>query len=733
MRAAAITLVVASAVIRAALAEPFPPPLAKRAVSDAIFTGAPSDQLSPKVATNGDMSLAAWYDARGQTVFASRVDAAGKVLDPLGVKICGHCWFLNEVLWNGESFEIVISAETLALVTPDMRVTIRQANVEWQYSYGAATTAGDVRLLYLDGNRAAIVDRNGILQSRKTIPGLSDRRAIAGTDGGFLLLRSVRDAPNAIPYLVSDRLDRDGNVISSKLTQLSLPDGSLAIAGGAGGFLVTRVESGVLSTYQLDADGVYTGKAYWLAIHAANVAVVRDDDRYLVSYQHDGIDSISEIDMAGSVTVHDYGTPAGHRSGIAVASFRGNRVLATSVDRKAGSGHDVFIRQLTPALEAADASLVTSGATRQASPGVAAAVNGFAVSWSEGGPGLQTHVFVRRFSKTGVPQDESPILVDAYPSDNWYGTLVSITANDETYVIAWLKGSEWFIRRLTARSGALLDSSPVPLSLTGSVVLASNGSDAIALGGGDSYHGELPRVRVIHLTGAPLTSPAMSVAPAGYPFSLIDLAVASSGSDYLAVWVAGSATVDLCSCPTKIYAMRLRADATAIDAKPLSLDASGRDQQRIGIAWADGRWLVTWRCYACGSGSSLPVRGMRISADGAVLDHDAEDGGVGLLNVDTTVTTSFENRFALLFRTSPSWLAGVTFGADVDLAGFAKLRGTLLAVDGDVLYEEPAAAAANGPFLGTVYRRVGADAGWVEREVLQISMHAPSRRRPAAH
>jgi hypothetical protein len=734
---AAISIVVALAIIPAVFADPYPWPIARRAVSDPVFTAAILYQHAPKVATNGDIALAAWQDGRDQAIFAARVDAAGRILDPAGVEILNGGPFLQAVIWNGESF-IIVMGRTLAFVTPDMHVTLRQVDLDGQYVFVAATTGSDVRLLYrgIDGKRGAILDRNGRVLTTKTITSTtaagSYAAAVVGTDDGFFVLRSVQDTVNAGPYLVSERLSRDGNVISSVPAALPFRDGEMVIAGGADGFLVLRADT-VLSAYHLTAEGVYTGKSHAIALHPSGVAVVRDDFRYLVAYHHDGVDSIAEIDTYGSVAIHDYPEPAGSGDGIAVTAYREERLLVTSIDRKIGSDDDIFIRRLTPSLDSPEASLLSSSAAWQSEPVLAAGANGFAVGWSEPGPDPHWHVYIRRFSERGVPQDEAPVLVYTNPSNDWYGTRLSMASNGETYLIAWGTSSGWVFRRLAARSGDWLDPWPVPIGLQSQLVLASNGTDAIAIGDGDSRLGERPTARRINLSGPPLMSPPIPVTPKGYSYApLYDLAVASNGSDYLAVWVEGPGCVAPCAgIPTPLYAVRLCADGTPIDSVPLSLDGTKREQEDVAVVSAGGRWLVTWSCYACGT-SSVRWRGTRVSAEGAVLDRDAEGGGVGLSNAEMLIPTAIKDRFGLLIRSSYYGFVGITFDPVTDLTSVAKGRSwMLLPASGEALQDVPVATVANGPFLGTVYRNYPAETGTVERVFLQISVDSPPRRRAA--
>src|SRR5215218_1394339 len=101
-----LAAVVFTLVILPAQSQSFPPPAtAERAVSDVVRTLAAESQVKPRLATNGDIALVAWADRRNGNwaIYASRVDTAGNILDPLGVRITGG-YELYAVVWNGESF-----------------------------------------------------------------------------------------------------------------------------------------------------------------------------------------------------------------------------------------------------------------------------------------------------------------------------------------------------------------------------------------------------------------------------------------------------------------------------------------------------------------------------------------------------------------------------------------------------------------------------------------------------
>src|SRR5213075_2187311 len=128
----------------------------------------------------------------------------------------------------------------------------------------------------------------------------------------------------------------------------------------------------------------------------------------------------------------------------------------------------------------------------------------------------------------------------------------------DTYLIGWQADDAFFIRRLDAMGGQWIDPEPISLGIKGSVTLASNGRDALAFGSVGCGTGQCLATRRISLTGAPLSSPPVTLPALVTSVPL----VGSNGTDYLAVWFeAPGCVIDPCVInPGKIYAARLRAD-----------------------------------------------------------------------------------------------------------------------------------------------------------------------------
>jgi hypothetical protein len=177
------------------------------------------------------------------------------------------------------------------------------------------------------------------------------------------------------------------------------------------------------------------------------------------------------------------------------------------------------------------------------------------------------------------------------------------------------------------------------------------------------------------------------------------------------------------------------AGGTPIDAVPLVLDFQlGHLQLSVDAAAAAGRYLVTW---------STPdgPRGTRITAQGEVLDHDADSGGVLLDDTRSSdaraVPVNLAGRFALAIRRKDdrgtSILSGVDFDAATDLKSVAALpRIELLTYvnDPEEGVNVPSfGLAAHGLAVGLSYNHLSTEAGNVPRTFFRFFSQPPTPRR----
>lgn len=94
-----------------------------------------------------------------------------------------------------------------------------------------------------------------------------------------------------------------------------------------------------------------------------------------------------------------------------------------------------------------------------------------------------------------------------------------------------------------------------------------------------------------------------------------EVAVASNGDEYLVAWVEGFRPMGVFGPvgPHSLYVVRLRADGTARDEKPLALEFNDGYHASPSIAWDGQSWVIVWQ-------SGRGIRGARVSRDGSMRE-----------------------------------------------------------------------------------------------------------------
>jgi hypothetical protein len=758
------------------------------AVSPITYMPAAGSQTNPRAASNGDVMLVAWSDARnGNQAYAARIAGDGSVLDPLGIPL-GIPWGPDEVVWNGDSFSVLgrdyDNGFVLLLIALDG--TIERQPLGMGYArYAAATGDGaDVRFLFLMavpyGGGSTVVDGKGNIVGGATplwtpwpsVPNplvFSPLVAAGPTKSGFVVLLQTYDYSSRKIY--SALFDRDGHILSTVDAQLpfNVIEGNESIEQGADGFLLANqrwIDPAVLA-FRLDANGVYTGKMV-AAGSSDNVVklsnyqprIVWDGSRYLLLWRsyvataHAYVYLAAVDAEASSVEKHLVLDAAATSGAILVRRVAQPLVITTAVPwgSTSASLDDVYVQRFTPALEAGAPQLVVSTATRQNGAQVATTRNGYAVAWSEVGPDQYAHAFVRRFTPAGQPYDSQPIEI-AHGVPTYYVTapyFLRVVSNGTTYAVVWRASSKLQLRRLADQRGQWLDPQPVSIPDLGDVAFASDGKDILAVGSGPCTSppggsGCIVAQRIVigadMVPTPPVISASSSPAPGQY-------ALASNGTDYLAVWTDGLFGCNtLCPAPPlRILAVRLRADGTALDSAPLAIEDANQSSSEPSVAWSGGRYAVAWLAYGINRGE---VRMATVTPEGAVRDTDPIAGGTVVQRGGTSEGPSavrvvaFDGAFALVTQTvgwsvnsivRPTRWDEVAFCATCDLRDLLTAsRTTLLQAPDQPTDFGSFDIAAHGSSIVLAYDRTGeAESGFVPR-IYSRTFAAPPRRRAATH
>lgn len=720
-------------------------------MSEAVLHEAAGDQRTPALASNGEIALVAWHDKRDrfhERIYATRVDAAGNVLDPAGILLTNQGYSaLGGVVWNGTHFAVAVidnAAWVLVFIAPDGAVAGRRVlDLPTNYEWADASDGGaGVRMLFLTGGNpsAAIVDGDGDVFARDIhLLGGSDtgNKLVAGSRGSeFLVLLHARRAPSPAFRTVSIRIDGEqGRVISGRESMIPLDVHTRsAIEGGPAGWVVVAEEknSNRLMVQRLDETGVAAGAPALLfePPQASNSSpwprMARDNGRFTVvwSSQQAGDPSFTWVAFVtddGAVgQSRQLNESPGFGGLVNVASAGGLRLVVTTSTRSGyAMGLDLFAQKLTDALTATAPVSIAHSPLTQSYVSAAAGRNGYLAAWVERGPDPAIHLLVRRVLPDGTFQG---LPLEAGRIDpNRFIVDVTVVSNGSRYLVAWQSGAELFGRRMEADTGAWIDAAPFAIGDGDYLAVASNGTDAVAAWRGDCS--ELcVQSRRIRLDGDPLADSVVTLVERAEP---TDFAIASNGTDYLVVWAEGR---DFCECPVldprQVLALRLRADATKLDASPLVL--LGKDAMLLPgppkVAWNGGRYLVA-------TPVSLPevkVEGTIVTAEGSILERRVPLVLGGPRDFPTPLLFAHRDEFVLFalesmtvlpsFERIARWTA-VSFDADAPLEHVAALPRTVIANSANATL----GAASSGLQLLVIYDRGTApETGGVSRAYTRL-------------
>ena len=639
----------------------------------------------------------------------------------------------DAVIWTGENFAVIGATKTaraVVFVGTDGTVSVATpVDVSREYQLVAVSEPGpDARLLFLKYNTNTILDgrivsaRGELLASISTplsaplaIPPIGSRFIGAGRRNDFAIF-----GPSATVLL-----DREGHVLANRAVSWPFDyffTENIAVAGSDGhGFVLLHQQalypSSTMLACQLDNDALFTGKTALLPLpwiwHLAQSrpAIAPARDGYIVVNQgtygdnspHEYVTRLSFDLTARTEQVPDAGTP------LLLTVDGGQPLLVTS------NGFGLYLQTLSESAETQTPVLLNLSAPTQFDVVIAASSSGYAVAWVEREPGVsfQTSLktYIRRFSTTGEPLDAAPLEADrARP----YAASPVLTATADVYVVNG--------RRLDASTGQWIDSAPAP----DVIAAASNGSEAL-LAVATSTGTALQQLSSFRVTASlPVALPASASGPIAItPEGLFRVNLASNGTDYLVVWNTFFGCVSLCGRPpTPVYALRVRADGTWIDASPIELTSDG---WRPSVAWAGGGYVVTW------SGAA-GVHARRVSSSGSVLDGTGDGVVIERTNpnnedVSATVVSLGRDAILLIYHKlwngDSSW-AGMRFDPN-DLAGAANVARTALPSD-----DSAAAASVGGQVVLAYSRSFGPSTGYVARVFAQHFADSVARRRAIA-
>lgn len=613
-----------------------------------------------------------WSDGRMggrlDQIFAARLDRSGNPLDPLGLPLdifanpYAFFWNPHALLWNGQHFVLISSPNGLGIwditrIDTSGKVVSRdklETGPGWSVS--STRSGNNARVLFVRGNgdrKVRIFDGNlNPIGPDADLAGPEFDLFLASTvlgDDEFLVFRITDqriqcNLPNGCQQIIGTRFDSSGRILSSQITPAPGVDSRslVALAEGDDGYLILHQEpfTGAVRSFALNRSGVWNGTntiLYTGDLHYNTQrpppGLIFDGEKYIAAWVVSLAGGMSEIRTA---EIAENGTlirTAPLTSNIPLTSHlalgrNGGRQTVIAGTWSDGSRFDLFAHTFSSGAQPAlQSTLLSASARTQLEPATAASNRGYAVVWLELHSGVPQDLMIRRFDPSGHPVGD-PELVASFPYWSEYVfPAFGVVSSGETFLIVWQEERNLKGRRMTA-SGQWLDEEAFVIQPTHTEFdrqgLGSNGRDFLVTWTDPSNDAYKAFVRPIPAAG-PLLGES---APLAEGRDQHQPAVAWNGSEYFIVWSDGFRHCQyFCEYPPfDVRGTRLGSDGQPVGASPLILVDQDRGHPEVpSIIWDGSRYLVA---YSRGLGPESEIRGIRVAADGTVLEAGTAGGAI---------------------------------------------------------------------------------------------------------
>jgi len=622
---------------------------------------APSDgeQGLPVVATDGEQFLVLWINARG--VFVARVDAEGRLVssrlavpraagDALTTTWTGSAYL---VTWNdftkAARFYATFS-KTGDLLSGPVAITDRTAPI------GVASNGHRTILLYayLDGIRqgvrAAIFDADGrLIRTDVTVPnqenGASYPRIASDGHEFALVWTTLNPGPTSSVSPLRDlhfrRMDEDGAAIGSPIDVGSIANGpeqrdDLGFSFGGGRYAVAAFQfhrTGVdeesrLMRFVVDArGGSVTALPTIDTINGSHLNLLWSGRFFVAFWSAGGVVTtlpFSGFDESIAPTLVPTSTDSPAGSPISMVSNGHQVLVAWSQDsglyyggRRSEVYSALFDTPIPSGRTPGAPTLLSTGWSRQVQPLMASSPAGSLVVWIEDG-NTSRQLLGRRTDATGAFIDAAPFEIARDVRQ------AAVVFAGEVYVVVWQKSDVPEVLTRTVSLDATLGP-PVSFGPGGSgVTAASNGNTTLVVFS-ENQSARLVAYRFDALGRQIDTRPIDLDAKGGDPQA------ASNGTDFFVAWNSGT---DWSQFPSAnlvdIFGTRITPAGT-VDAAPLAIANSPRDERLYAVA-SDGRdYLVAYQLDQYANAAVATKRVLRegqldgttAADDGTILAHGA--------------------------------------------------------------------------------------------------------------
>jgi hypothetical protein len=590
-------------------------------VSTIVYGPAPGQRYAMAAASDGRDFLVAWREfgrnRSGATqMYAARMNAAGEVLDPLGIRLpntSSHIEHVNVVFlgnaylvdWdepdpNSSATRLMAVRVSREGVLLDTVARVLANPVSLANIHGAASNGNRTVILFRGARlvwMTLVLDRDGNVvagPTKFTDAGVGSA-AIASNGRGFLIAWSAG-------ALYGTLLDDAGAITTSQKTTLVRAPYIYQIASDGDGYLVIAGESTELFAQHFSGAGEVLERPV-IPIHFFYSGFVFAAGSYLL------MDGDREGPTIGVRRLDRAGNPGGYQPLAAVAGFAGTLASNASDAAAFWTQWNGSVLALNGGVLHANATALTKAepiarsANAQYTPRAATNGRNIAVVWSE-----SDGVYAGRLTLDGQMLDGRGIRIgDA-------GGGADIVFDGTNYLIAWADASAVKVTRLFPNFGTVLDPAGITVASSPCVnaMSLSVGSASTLVAWSDCKHILANTVDKTGVVGTTMVvTPPETKETAG-------VSAAWNGREWLVAWedrIPIPIPIEGTYTQTFIKAARLSASLTLLDPRPISLTDTMSDV--TPFVASDGHdFLVAW---------TLPIpnppgaMAQRISADGSML------------------------------------------------------------------------------------------------------------------
>ncbi|RKI75240.1 HYR domain-containing protein [Corallococcus sp. AB049A] len=539
--------------------------------------------------------------------------------------------------------------------------------------------------------------------------------AVSSSSGTYLVIWTVDNGGNQdvigtrVTTLTGTVLDPKGIRLATGPNNQSHP----SVATDGRNFLVTWDESGSVkgARYEISS-GSRLGSVFSLSTAAggqSSSAMAFDGTQYLVVWNDSrngtpGDVYGTRVRASDGVVLDPAGIPIGTgpgAQGSPAVSFDGSRFLvAWSDSRNDPMSDDLYGARVDAAGTVLDPAgiPISTAAGGQSHPSIASMAGTFLVTWDDARDGVTGTFGARVRGSDGVVLDPQGLAIATGGTTAQESSAVA--SDGSRFLVVWRKQADILGRRVQA-DGALLDPGGVLLSTSVSLdkqspsVLFDGTRFLVVWEHRTEVLQDIYGVRVRASDFVVLDTPSLLLSAANN--AEVDAVVAAGTQSYLVVW---SDDRDL-SGVSSIYGMRLRAtDGALLHPKPVRLGTGSRSRSTPSVAFAEGRFLVTWRASALGSPDG-DIHGVRIrESDGAVLDAPDLIISAAAQPQGNPKVASGDGLFFVTWEDSRNGTGTDVYGARIRASDGAVLDADGIAVaTGSFNESSPATAFGAGYFL----------------------------------